>query len=85
MAATTPPTRATKLCPPTLVAATVNCAEPSVALLPPLIVIVWLIVLIVTVSLPAAQEGMGTPERVTIISLAADGQPGMMVMVEVAF
>ena len=85
MAATTPPTRATKLCAPTLVAAPVNCAEPPVALLPPAKVIVGLMVLIVTVSLPAAQGGMGTPERVIIMSAEADGQPGVMVKVEVAF
>jgi hypothetical protein len=63
----------------------VNCAEPPVALLPPPIVIVGLMVLTVTVSLPAAQDGMSTPERVTITSAGADGQPGVMVMVEVAF
>jgi hypothetical protein len=43
------------------------------------------IVTMVTVSFPAAQDGMGTPERVTIMSAgAALGQPGVMVMVEVA-
>jgi hypothetical protein len=42
--------------------------------------------IMVTVSLPAAQDGTGTPERVTITSAgAALGQPGVMVIVEVAF
>jgi hypothetical protein len=44
------------------------------------------IVTIVTVSFPAAQDGMVTSERVTTTSAgAALGQPGVMVMVEVAF
>jgi hypothetical protein len=42
--------------------------------------------IMVTVSLPAAQDGTGTPERVTIMSAGgALGQPGVMVIVEVAF
>jgi hypothetical protein len=42
--------------------------------------------IMVMVSLPAAQDGTGTPERVTITSAgAALGQPGVMVIVEVAF
>jgi hypothetical protein len=65
-------------------AAPVNCeggADPvAPGIMPPLTLLI-----VGLVPLPAAHEGTTTPERVTITSAAADGQPLEMVMVEVAF
>jgi hypothetical protein len=84
-ATTTPPTASTT--PPSNVAAApVNCAGIPVpvaleALFP---LAVDILTMTGLVAFPAAQEGTATAERVTMTSAgAADGQPGVIVMVDV--
>jgi hypothetical protein len=67
-----------------LSAAPVYCAGLLPVALAPMPPLVDMLTIIGFVAFPAVQEGTATAERVTMTSAgAADGQPGLIMMVEV--